>query len=62
MNAMHLQKLPLQGSNLDSPDPESDAPLAHRETPDALGRQFATVSASAHTNPHTIRHTSPWQL
>lgn len=55
-NTMCLQTLPLQGSNLDSPDPESGASLSHRGAARPVARQFPPVSASAHTKTHTVSH------
>ncbi len=54
---MGLRKLPLLGSNQDSPDPESETRSPFIRVESALGRQFASVRDTAHTKTHTIRYT-----
>lgn len=55
-NDMRALQLPLQGSNLDSPDPESGKFEAVPGASGAGDRQVAPVPASGHTLCHTHSH------
>ena len=57
MNAMPSMQLPLQGSNLDSPDPESGEARPFRGVAAAIsGGNTPEARPKPHENPHDFTH------
>jgi hypothetical protein len=56
VKSMRPQKLPLLGSNQDSPDPESGASLRVAGTATGASVTRRPIPDTGHTKPHTVSH------